>query len=454
MKVLGRCRERIRESIRAGRVRFAVYGLGKMGLPLAAVLAQSGSYVTGVDIDPQVVSQVNDGGCPLSGEPGLAELVRRMTDAGRLRATSDGEMAAAAADVMVVLVPVLLVENKGPDLSAVTSACRTISRHLVSGDLVIIETTVPPRTTESVILPILLESGLSPGDFGLAFCPERASSGHALRDITGAYPKVVGGVDAVSREAASAIYEVINTSGVTATSDTTTAEAVKLFECIYRDVSIAFVNELALLCEELGIDSAEVIARAGEPVDDATGCPFVTLLKAGAGVGGHCIPVYPYFVTHSVDTPTEVIPAARRRNEAMPAHVVDIVRTALDHLGRRLDETRVLVVGLCFRPGVRETRNSPGLAVARRLKQWGASVSAYDSLLSPDEIRDLELVPCSAFEGLDCIVFIHDCVFVGDVVKEHAGRMRTPLLVDCCGCVDMRAAAAAGFVCRRLGNGR
>jgi UDP-N-acetyl-D-mannosaminuronic acid dehydrogenase len=190
MKVFGLKKDAIRDAFTSGRLTVAVYGLGKMGLPLAAVFAERGARVIGIDTSPEVVDQVNKGNCPVTNEPGLPEMLEANVAKGRLSATTDGVAAARESDVMVILVPCLLNTDKSADLAAVTAVCSSISRGLSKGDLVILETTVPPRTTKDVVLPVLKQSGLKEGEFGLAFCPERTSSGtrrgfHILMRILG-----------------------------------------------------------------------------------------------------------------------------------------------------------------------------------------------------------------------------------------------------------------------------
>ncbi|WP_290812359.1 nucleotide sugar dehydrogenase, partial [Halovivax sp.] len=274
---------RQRRALADGDVPVAVYGLGKMGLPLAAVYAETAGSVIGVDVDPAVVASVNAGASHVDGEPGLDELVADRVDRGRLRATTDGPAAAAAARVHAIIVPTLLTDADEPDLSTVEAVLDDIAAGLSPGDLVVLESTVPPGTARDAVVPTLAErSDVERGEFGVAVCPERTSSGTALRDIRGRYPKVVGGVDAESARAAALLYGEVTDGEVHVVSDATTAEAVKVFEGIYRDVNIALANELATTSGELGISVREAIETANE-------LPMCQLHEPGPGVGGHCI---------------------------------------------------------------------------------------------------------------------------------------------------------------------
>ncbi|MDF9745996.1 nucleotide sugar dehydrogenase [Natrinema salsiterrestre] len=368
---------RQRNRVTNGELPVAVYGLGKMGVPLAAVYAETTGNVIGVDVDPAVVDGVTDGESHVVGEPGLDALVAEQVDAGRLTATTDGTEAAEMARIHVVIVPTLLDDDDQPDLSTVESVAGDIAAGLAPGDLVIAESTLPPGTCRDVLEPHLAaESGLSPDEFGIAFCPERTSSGTALRDIRGRYPKVVGGVDAESTRAAALVYDEVSENDVHAVSDATTAEAVKVFEGIYRDVNIGLANELGRLADELGISVREAI-------DTANDLPMCQLHDPGPGVGGHCIPYYPHFLLDRTDEPMDLTRTARRVNDAMPSVVVGRLERELERVDTGLADASVVVLGITYRPGVEETRASPAIGVIETLLERGADVAGVDPLVDP-----------------------------------------------------------------------
>ncbi|NYZ76220.1 nucleotide sugar dehydrogenase, partial [Candidatus Micrarchaeota archaeon] len=304
MKVYGRKKAEIVKALRRGDITFSVYGIGKMGLPLAAILADKGARVIGVGRSRETIGKLNKGISDID-EPGLGELVRKNVKAGRFSATNDAVGASRQSDVKIILVPTLLDEENNPDLEAVKSVSKSIAAGLQKGDLVILESTAPPGTTENVIKPILEKSGLKAGrDFGLAHCPERTSSGRAIIDILGAYPKIVGGIDKKSAEACEAIYPVVNKKGVIIVKNLKTAEAVKVVEGVYRDVNIALANQLAVIFDELGVDSYEAFLTANTQ-------PYSNMHMPGTGVGGHCIPVYPYFITKITKNDSSLLKLAR-----------------------------------------------------------------------------------------------------------------------------------------------
>ena len=424
--VYGASAEQLRPALRAGEFPVAVYGLGKMGLPLAGIYAETTGNVIGVDVDPTVVETVNDGACHVQREPGLAELIAESVERGRLRATTSPVDGANEASVHVVIVPVTLTSEREPDLSILEAVIADIGAGLEAGELVVIESTVPPRTTAEMVVPRLAdESGLAKHEFGVAFCPERTSSGRALEDIKGAYPKVVGGVDKTSTHTARVIYEEINDEGVIPVSDATTAECVKVFEGLYRDVNIALANELATVTEEFGIDVREAIEVAYTQ-------PYCDIHDPGPGVGGHCIPFYPYFVIDSLETDTPMLETARKVNESMPKYTVAKIREEFAAEGLPMDESSVLVLGLTYRPGVEEIRASPSLAIAEELTAAGVTVYGVDPLVREHDAFELEGLALSDvysydFDGV-VLVTPHD-VF-DDIDWHRLGRDDGAVVID------------------------
>lgn len=375
MKPYGGSPAHVAEALRSGSLTVAVYGLGKMGLPLAVAIGMRGAHVVGADIDPRVAAAVDAGACHLHGEPGVADALRQLHAQGRIAATADLRNAAQRADVHVVIVPTLLREpDKRSDLFAVESVCRVIGADLKKGDLVLQESTTPPGTTVGLIRRTLEEaSGLVAGvDFGLAFCPERTLSGRALHDILRGHPKVVGGLDPASTDAAAGFYEALNEKGVTRVSSPTVAEAVKVFEGVYRDVNIALANELFRACEDWGIDWQETFATANTQ-------PYSHIHRPGLGVGGHCIPVYPWFLIGATKEAMPLTELARSINDGMVSYWT---RRAAGRLGGDLRGKRVLVVGVSYRPGVAETRYAPALRLIQQLRAAGADVRAEDPLVT------------------------------------------------------------------------
>jgi len=415
-----------REAFLSGETPVAVYGLGKMGLPLAAVYADVTGNVVGADVDPDVVETVDRGDCHVEREPGLPELVSDLHDREALRAVAEPAEAAAEAAIHVLIVPTPITDDDEPDLSILRAATRSVAEGLSPGDTVVVECTVPPGTTDGLVRETLLEeSGLEAGEFGLAFCPERTSSGRALEDIRGAYPKVVGGVDAESRRVAELVYGEINDEGVLPVSDATTAEAVKVFEGLYRDVNIALANELGQFADEMDVDVREAIETANTQ-------PFCDIHDPGPGVGGHCIPFYPYFVIEPFETEAPLLRTAREVNDSMPEFTVRKLREELDAEGTDLADASVLVLGLTYRPGVEEIRASPSLDIAERLTEAGADVYGVDPVLSAYDA--FELTPLSLSDiyerAFDGVVMVTPHEEFDEIRWPEVGRPGGSVVVD------------------------
>jgi len=434
MKLLGLNREEVKQAFKEGKFTIAVYGLGKMGLPLAA-------------INGKVVESINNGTNHINEEPGLSELVERNVEAGRLKATTDGIWAAKQADVMVILVPTLTDDRGNLKLDPVYEVAGKIAKGLEKGDIVITEATMPPGTTESLI-PILEESGLKLGDFGLAHAPERTMTGTAIRDITGQYPKIVGASDEKTLEAVIGIYETINKKGVIPMSSIKAAEAVKVFEGVYRDVNIALANELALWCEEHGLDALEIFQAANTQ-------PYCHLHMPGAGVGGHCIPIYPWFVINlAKKTNPRLIKTTREINDSMPHHVVELTIKGLNEVGKSLKASNVLVLGLTFRGGVREFTKSPAIPIIKELKECGAKVYAYDPLCSEEDAKRFGAEWKEDFKDVDVIVIVTDHKeFKSLNFEKIAKQVRNKVVVDGRNVLNVKKVNDLGFICLRVGKG-
>lgn len=423
--IYGRSRSVVSEMLKQGEITVSVIGQGKLGLPLALVIADHGARVIGVDKNPHLVEGLNQGRNPLPFEPGVGELLKRNVREGRYRATTQTRKAAEESDFIIITVPVT-ADQAGIKLEALDTAMKDIAKGLSPGAVIITETTLPPGTTESYVPLLEEESGLKAGrDFGLGHAPERTMSGRMLRDITESYPKVIGALDDKSLEALAGLYTTINKRGVIAVRDIRTAEAVKVFEGVYRDVNIALANELALISHELGIDILEAISVANTQ-------PYSHIHRPGAGVGGHCIPVYPWFLVHLAPQRARLIRLAREVNLEMPRELALLTIRALNTAGRVAKRSRIILHGLAYRNGVKEHLNTPTFTLARELESWGARVEVEDPLYEPWEIHELGLTPYNGDPtGADALVFVTDhSVYRERSLEETARAMRTKVLVD------------------------
>ena len=347
-------------------------GLGYVGLPLALHFADAGIRVIGLDIDPLKVSALNEGRSYISHVPSgrVAEAVAK----GLFGASADAA-SLAEADAILICVPTPLTRQQEPDLSYVIATAHAVARHLGKGQLVVLESTTYPGTTEGVLREVLeTGSGLVAGrDFHLAYSPEREDPGNPMSRIAG-IPKVVGGLTPACRDAAAAIYARV-VQRVVPVSSCRVAEATKLLENIFRAVNIAMVNELKVVYEAMGIDVWEVIEAASTK-------PFGFMaFHPGPGLGGHCIPVDPFYLAwkaREFGRPTRFIELAGEINTAMPLHVVHRTADALNEDGRPVKGARVLVLGIAYKPDVDDDRESPGYVLMEELSRRGALVEYHD----------------------------------------------------------------------------
>jgi nucleotide sugar dehydrogenase len=361
--------------------RLTVVGLGKLGLPLAAFYASRGATVRGVDRDRQRLRAIVDRTTiDIDQEHGLRDALSAL-DAARFDVTADTAAAVAESDHVIVVVPVIARARGEVDFGAMESACDAIAAGLKPGTTVILETTIPIGTTRERLLPRLARSGLTPGqDLFVAFSPERVFVGRIFEDL-GKYPKIVGGVDAQSGARAAAFYEAHLSAPVWQLGSAEAAEFVKLAETCYRTTSIALANELAMVADAKGIDVSEVIRGANSQ-------PYSSILEPGIGVGGHCLPVYPFLLEASgVDVP--LIERGRAINASMGEYGVRRLEAALGGLAGK----HVLILGVAFRAGVQETAFSPAFDVRDALVERGAHVTAVDPLYGDAELAALGFTP-------------------------------------------------------------
>jgi len=378
--------------------------LGYVGLPLAVEFAKAGLAVTGVDVDESKVAQIR-AGCSYVLDVADAELAP-LVQTGRLRATADFAVLRDL-DTVNICVPTPLRKTKDPDMSYIDAACRDIARHLHPGTLVILESTTYPGTTEEFVLPLLEKSGLKVGrDFFLCFSPERVDPGNAqykTRNI----PKVIGGVTANCTRLGAMLYEQALTK-VVAVSSPRSAEMVKLLENTFRMINIGLANEMALMCDRMGIDVWEVI-------DAAATKPFGFMpFYPGPGLGGHCIPIDPFYLswkTRQAGVEARFIELAGYINGQMPHFVVDKVQNALNDRGLPLKGARVHIMGVAYKRNINDIRESPALDIMHLLMQRGAMLTYSDPFIPEVQVDDLHLAavpPDTAASAADCVVIVTD----------------------------------------------
>ncbi len=380
-----------------------VVGLGYVGLPLAVAFAEAGFNVTGVDVNEKRVAELNDGDSYIGDV--TDGLIAEQVSAGRLRATTDAGVIADM-DAVIICVPTPLSKTRDPDVSYILAAAEQVSKHFHPGMLVVMESTTYPGTTEEVLLPSLETNGMKAGaDFYLAFSPERIDPGNQTHTLANT-PKIVGGITPVCGDVAAALYATI-CEQVHRVSSCRAAEMVKLLENTFRAVNIALVNEVAMMCDRLEIDTWDVIEAAATK-------PFGYMpFYPGPGLGGHCIPVDPHYLTwklRTLDYQARLVELASVINSSMPEHVVRMVSDALNDASKSVRGSRILVLGVAYKRDIDDVRESPALDIIRLLGARGAEVEYFDPFV-PEVSEGLE-EPMRSVEGVPGICADYDCVVV------------------------------------------
>jgi UDP-N-acetyl-D-glucosamine dehydrogenase len=407
----------LEEKIRNKSAIVGIVGIGYVGLPLAVAFAMAGFKVLGFDIRQKNVDSVNRGKSYIAdvSDDSLSSVVTKKL----LEATTD-QSRLVEADAICICVPTPLTSTKDPDLSYVIHESEQISKYLRPGQLVILESTTYPGTTKQIVLPNLESSGLRCGiDFYLAYSPERVDPGSKDYNAKNT-PKIVGGMDAKSTQLAQLLYSEI-AGTVFPVSCPEVAEMTKVFENVFRSVNIALVNELARLCERMGLSVWEVI-------DAASTKPFGYMpFYPGPGIGGHCIPLDPYYLAHKareLDFHTRFIELAAEINEHMPYHVVSRILEVLSARGKSLNGAKILVLGVAYKENIEDTRESPALKIIQLLHEKGADVSYNDPYISRIQVPvgGMESVDLSkeCLASMDCVVITtdHSCYDMGEVIAH------------------------------------
>jgi UDP-N-acetyl-D-mannosaminuronic acid dehydrogenase len=393
--------EDFRNTFPAPFTHVAVIGAGYVGLPMALHVANSGVRVTAVDTNETVVREINERTSKVEEKEDFEKFFGNPMVQHNLSARTTP----VEADAFIVAVPTPIHQDKSPDVNAVIAATESIVPFVRPGNLVVIESTIPVHTTEKVVQPILEKSGFTVGkDILLAHCPERILPGNIMAEAV-FNARIIGGVDKASTDRAVQLYSLF-VKGKLLITDARTAEFVKLIENASRDVAVAFANQVALLCEYFGINVSNAIELANHH-------PRIQILDPGIGVGGHCIPIDPWFLVHSNPELTGLIQAARVLNDGMPAHTVNRIMAAVEGI----PNARVVCLGASYKPNVKDLRESPALEVFELLKHRGVNAELYDPLI-PQYACDSVM---SVARGADALAILtpHDLIVTEIRYRKH-----------------------------------
>jgi UDP-N-acetyl-D-mannosaminuronic acid dehydrogenase len=427
--------------------KICVLGLGYIGLPTASTFAAHGLQVDGVDVNPRVLASLREGKLHIH-EPGLGEMVKAALQDGNLHVREKPE----EADAFIIAVPTPFFEDrfgeynghryKLADMRAVTSAAEAIVPVLRRGNLVVLESTSPPRTTLDLLVPILEKSALKAGkDFFLAYSPERVLPGQILRELV-ENARVIGGITPESASAGRDLYAAF-VQGEIIETDATTAEMVKLMENTYRDVNIAIANEFSRLAAQFGVDVWEAVRIANLH-------PRVKILSPGPGVGGHCISVDPWFLVEAAPDLARLIYTARRVNDDQPQVVIRLARTALGSL----KDKRIAVLGLSYKPEVDDLRESPAVEVIHLLQSEGAIVKAFEPFKPDADLKNVTALPTleSAVAGSEAVFLLVNHRMLQEVTPSRLASLTSArILLDCVNGWAGEEWQSAGFKIYRLG---
>ncbi len=416
-------KEQLLQKIQTRQAKIGVIGLGYVGLPLVVAFAQAGFIVVGVDIDPNKIAALQSGQSYIDDVPSatLAPLIQD----GRFQPTSDYTQLATV-DTISICVPTPLRQTKAPDISYIRSAAQSILQNGVTGKLIILESTTYPGTTEELLLPLFSQNGAQVAqDFFLAFSPERIDPGRTDFTIYNT-PKVIGGTTAACQETAVALFSSIVAQPVPVSSPSA-AEMVKLLENIFRAVNIGLVNEMALICDRLGLNIWEIVqAAASKPYGYM---PFYP----GPGLGGHCIPIDPHYLSWKLRTlnyTARFIQLSSEVNDGMPAYVVGKIAAGLNEVRKAVNGSNILLLGVAYKPNIGDIRESPALAIIRLLQEQGANVQYIDPTVPTLKLDYFtgESVPLTAvsLQNSDCTVIVtNHTAFNWQLIAHNA-----PLIVD------------------------
>jgi len=442
-------------AIQTGRLKVCVVGIGRIGLPTALSFANSGLPTIGVDINTNLVSTINSGVFPLKDEPGYDTIFESVIKEKRFTTTTKIAEAVPQADVILLSLPTPMDENKIPDYTALKTVGKQLHDLLVPGSLVIVESTVEPGFIEDDLIPIIEGDGrLKAGrDFGIGVCPETANPGQILNDFE-RLPRLVGATNEKTATIITKIYRHVFTVDLIPMPDCKTANAVKLTTNVFRDINIAFVNELAILFEKIGIDIMKVLEAAKTKYNFQVHYP-------GAGVGGPCLPVNSYQMLNlakNVDPNLlRMVRVGREINEYMHQHVIDLLKDGFAEASKKIEDSQILILGVSYKPDVKDIQLTPAEPIIDKLKQLKAKVKIYDPYFKSAEVFGIKTESnlVDALNNTDAVLLVTAHKEFHDLEPTFlASKMKTPIVVDSRGIMDNHAAKKSGLIFRGLGRGK
>ena len=446
--------EDVQESLTKKTLRVCVIGIGRIGLPTALSFAKSGLETIGVDINQNLVQNVNSGKFPLKDEPGYEEIFNDVIKNKKFSATTKIEDSVPKSDLILLSLPTPMDENNIPDYSALRDVGSKLSEILSPNSLVIVESTIEPGFIEDEMVSIISKSGKLEvqKNFFIGVCPENANPGEILHDFTN-LPRLVGGINPTITKIIKSIYNFIFSVELVEMPDCKTANAVKLTTNVFRDVNIAFVSELSLMFEKLGIDTNKVLDAAKKKYNFQVHYP-------GAGVGGPCLPINSYQLLNTakrIGSNLSIIESGRKINEKMPQHVIDLTIDAFKESKKSIKNSEILILGISYKPDVKDIQLTPAEHIINKLKTLGANVHIYDPYFTSNKIFDIDVIESISdklLKKMDAAIIVtaHQEFKKFDV--SNFSKMQTPILIDTRGIIDPVDVKNSMLIFRGLGRGK
>ena len=444
--------EDVRKSLDSKTLRVCVIGIGRIGLPTALSFAKSGLQTIGVDINENLVQNINSGKFPLKDEPGYNDIFDDVIKNKKFSATTNIEEVVSNSDLILLSLPTPMDENNIPDYSALRNVATKLSEILSPNSLVIVESTIEPGFIEDEMISIISKSGRLEieKNFFIGVCPENANPGEILHDFTN-LPRLVGGINHNITKIIKTIYKFVFSVELVEMSDCKTANAVKLTTNVFRDINISFVNELSLMFDKLGIDTIKVLEAAKKKYNFQVHYP-------GAGVGGPCLPINSYQLLNTgkrTGSKLSIIESGRKINENMPERVIELTSDAFKECKKSIGNSEILILGVSYKPDVKDIQLSPAEHIIRKLQDLGANIHIYDPYFSSSQVFGI-----TSEDNIEDIISKVDAAIIvtgHDEFKKlqiHTfTKMQHPILIDTRGIIDPSIAKQEKLIFRGLGRG-
>ena len=444
--------EEVKNSLDSKSLKVCVIGIGRIGLPTALSFAKSGLQTIGVDINEDLIKKINSGIFPLKDEPGYEEIFKQVLNEKTFSVTSKIEDAVSNSNLILLSLPTPMNEKNIPDYSALISVAKNLSNILSPNSLVIVESTIEPGFIENEMISLISSSKrLKVGDtFQIGVCPENANPGEILHDFTN-LPRLVGGTTENITQIIKLIYNFVFKVDLIEMPNCKTANAVKLTTNVFRDINIAFVSELSLMFEKLGIDTMKVLEAARMKYNFQIHYP-------GAGVGGPCLPINSYQLLNTaqrIGVKLDMIESGRRINEKMPEHVVELISDAFNESNQKLENSKILILGISYKPNIKDVQLSPAKIIVEKLQKLGVNVYIYDPFFSSTIIFGLETQNNleNILPEMDGAIIVTGHDYFKNIEISSFLKMKHSVLVDTRGIIDPVIAKKEKIIFRGLGRG-